>query len=400
MSSRLYFDHFQKVLADLASDPDRGVKFWFADVTEFECSACGQCCRMDWMIHVSREYYEAWEKELGPKLGLRTEEVFQLIPQGSREQYAYLRKQPNSNRCVLLNERELCLAHAALGSEAKPDVCQSYPHATTRLPWLQYGTSYLSASCHKVGREQPQDLPLRHKFYALPAGTPLPRMSVTGRHQLSLGGLYLWTSLQLDLLDRSPGFGAWLANVTDCITQMMRMAESELGQTELAAVTWPPSPPTPMTLQPAEQAQILRSLMQPMSTRPIIAGWIPVFEAWAQGQGPQPLSAEENALLWRYQRYYWQRQVLGQDWLLGGRLDLLHQQVFWALTGLLIRLGALLYRQLEGGPLNAEQIGKATNVVQAYVLQNHSAPQLLKIDGLRPEACLVLLSRLSLWPEA
>ncbi len=398
--SRAYFEHFKKILAELEAVPDRGVHFWFADLQEFNCSACGQCCKLSWTIHVNRDYYENWEKELGPKLGIPTEAVFELIPQGGREQYAALRKQPNSNRCVLLDERDLCRAHAAMGSEAKPFVCQSYPHTSTRLPWLQYGASFLSPSCHKIGRDQPKSFPLRHKFFAIPPNAPLPKMTVTSRHQLNFGGLMLWNGIQLDLLDRCGSFGAWLAGTTTYITHLIRMTESELGQAELTHLPWPLEAHHPVKMSLAERAQILLNLLPPLSTRPVLAGWIPMLESWARGQEPVPFSPEEEALLWYHQHFYWQRQILAQDWLLGGRLDLLRQQVLWAIAGLLMRLGAILYRQLDGTTLTPEHIGKATNMVQAYVMQNSSAPQLWKLDGLRPEACLVLLSRIANWSES
>jgi Fe-S-cluster containining protein len=394
-----YLAFFQALNQQLRTQPHQGVRLWFAEVPVFVCSACGQCCTMAWKVHVSRAYYESWPEKSGPHYGLSQDEVFELEPRGTAQHYATLRKQPGSEHCVLLDERQRCRPHADFGPEAKPAACRTYPLEHNQLPWKQYAASLLLPSCHKVGRDAPEPQTLQYELQPLLPGMPVPRLALDAQHGFDLAGLLLWIGIQLESLDSASGFSAWMAGSKLQLEALLALPQTELGESELLAQRPQARPDVSESMLQASEAmsadllrELARGLKQTASLRPLAQG----LEQWAKGlELPGALSQAEHELLWNYQRFYWQRQVLAQEWLLGGRLDLLHQQALWAVTGLLIQLCSLWLRQSE--PLTAEQIGTATNLVHAYVIQNRQAPQSWSLDKLTPEACLQLLGRMSSW---
>ncbi|MHB2021175.1 MAG: YkgJ family cysteine cluster protein, partial [Candidatus Xenobia bacterium] len=124
------------------------MRLFFQDGYNFDCNACGRCCR-GWNIHVDAQterqlsqtsLYQAKEQELGE------------APIWHEDEKVIMALRPDSEACVFLASDRLCSIHRELGGRAKPLGCQQFPFTLQPTPDGVYVG--LSFYCDAVARNE------------------------------------------------------------------------------------------------------------------------------------------------------------------------------------------------------------------------------------------------------
>jgi len=152
------FGWFWDLAQEAISRPELLALVYPEQVDQFECSQCAQCCQQPWNIELDADYYDHWYATFDNHPSGRFKNPFLPATENTR---AVLNKQPGSNRCLFLDQDNLCFIHKEYGAEAKPEICQRYPHEAS-LHGNLYSPS-LKSSCKTAARmlEETGELVLR-----------------------------------------------------------------------------------------------------------------------------------------------------------------------------------------------------------------------------------------------
>jgi len=152
----LFFQNFIEAWPDNAS-----VVLRSGDIDRFTCSQCGVCCTLPWRILIDRDYYERWYQHFDEHPSGKFKRPFVKLHLDSDVQYADIRRQAQSNRCIFLQENNQCFIHSEYGPSALSNVCRTYPRTSLRVA-QKYGADYLLASC----QTSPALISQNHDFFA------------------------------------------------------------------------------------------------------------------------------------------------------------------------------------------------------------------------------------------
>lgn len=194
---RSWFDFFVAQIPSLQQHPDKMLLLEWQDFQEFQCSGCGDCCKAPWRILIDQAYCETWEEHFENHPSGRFKQPFTRLENPTAENHANIRRQTDGNRCVFLEDDNLCFIHKHYGPAALPSLCQSFPRAQFAKPRHQYQLRVLTGACPDVPLLWRQALPLQVTVVPAPPthqGTP----ELTEK-------LLLWLGITLDsLLQATP----------------------------------------------------------------------------------------------------------------------------------------------------------------------------------------------------
>ena len=116
--------------------------------TCFSCSLCADCCTNPWGVLVHPDKRAAIEAQPWPE---PPGELFEAPVQG----LSALKKHADTNRCVLLDEDNLCRLHKLFGEESKPKMCQRFPYLHTASDEKVWVTASYGCRAVSEGRGVP-----------------------------------------------------------------------------------------------------------------------------------------------------------------------------------------------------------------------------------------------------
>jgi len=139
----------------------RQQRAWYADGLQFECTACGHCCRWgEGYVWVSEREIHAMADHLGLDVGKFARQYVRRV--GT----CYSLKERPDYRCVLLDENERCRVYPA-----RPTQCRTYPFWREHLesaeawqalagecPGLNAGRLYSAGEIDALAREADEEL--------------------------------------------------------------------------------------------------------------------------------------------------------------------------------------------------------------------------------------------------
>lgn len=164
-------------------------------VSEFSCSACGECCQRPWAISVFQDYYEKWAPILENHPSGRFADAFTVYKEPSSLKYANINRKPYANECIFLDDDRKCFIQKNYGEEALSHVCKTYPRYEQ---WQgAFLGKFLASGCPDVAQlllENP-DIYAEKVRLSLPAWQNLKQRS----HPLGFQNAYTWTGLTLDI---------------------------------------------------------------------------------------------------------------------------------------------------------------------------------------------------------
>lgn len=391
-----YADLLTGLAAELEAHPGHRLQLWWSEVGRFVCEQSGSCCRRPWKIHVSREYHARWAAALSELTALPEDQVFSRESEPDELRYAVLAKQADGSTCIMLDEHNLCRIHGRWGLEAKPEVCQRYPHSALQQVPPDYNSVFVAPSCTRGARMLMEPQTLEYRLIETGQPPALRAVALAPGRELSRAAWLRWLGQILDALILAPDFAAWLSAVGADLGRLLRLPAGRIeaaaiGPLEVSTAFAPTTPP--------ELARLL--------------GWLcerffvshPEFmpaRGWLEQQISDPaqlrLTPAEAGPLEAYLRAYWLRQLLVPSHLLRGELNLLQQMFFTGLQGTLLRLWAHYLRAQAGG-LGPNQLAEAANHIYAYVAQAQSPGAVTPWRQLRSELCLLQLMAMGRWHE-
>lgn len=383
---------FTRLAAELDHHPEQGLRLWWSEVDRFDCVRCGQGCRQPWQIPVDAGYQRRWGAALSEMMGLPENQIFQDAPQG----YAVLAKKPDVQECIMLDEQGLCRIHSRWGLESKPEVCQRYPYGGHQDVSPDYQSPALAMSCSRAARMLLEPQQLNWKWVSIPAHRRITSLAFAPGREFSRSSWLIWVGHLLDALMQADSFSSWLNAVA---TEISRLMQRPPGLIEADALR----PLTLTAVSPMSPPELRRLLLwlkySVLATHSGLREALPWMEQALEQPELLALTAEEAALILRYQQAFWQRQLLQQAHLLRGEINAVQQMFAVALQGSLIRLWALYRRSLTGDALNLDRLAESANQIYAFVVQDYSPGAIQRYRGLRPELCLIQLLSLGRWRE-
>lgn len=396
MSTPSYADLLTGLAAELDARPGHRLQLWWSEVGSFVCGRTGSCCRRPWKIHVSREYHDRWAEALSELTGLPAAAVFSLEADPDELRYAVLAKQADGSTCIMLDEQNLCRIHGRWGLEAKPEVCQRYPHSALQQVPPDYNSVFVAPSCTRAARMLMEPQTLEYRLIETGQPPALRAVSLAPGRELSRSAWLSWLGQILDALVAAPDFAAWLSAVGADLGRLLRLPagriEAEaIAPLDVSTAFAPTTPPELARLLGWLRERFFVSHPEFMPAR----GWLE--QAIAEPTRLRLTSAEAGSLE-ACLRAYWLRQLLVPSHLLRGELNLLQQMFFTGLQGTLLRLWAHYLRAQAGG-LGPDQLITAANQIYAYVAQAQSPGAVTPWRQLRSELCLLQLMAMGRWHE-
>lgn len=164
-------------------------------LSEFSCSACGECCQRPWSVTVSESYYQKWGTILENDPSERFRNAFAVYQSPTSRIYANITRKPFSHECVFLDDDRHCFIQKTYGEKALSHVCKTYPRYEQ---WHgAFLGRFLTAGCPDVA-QMLMDYP---DLYASPVVLQeQPWLHVSKQiHPLGLKNAYAWLGLSLDL---------------------------------------------------------------------------------------------------------------------------------------------------------------------------------------------------------
>lgn len=404
-----FWGFFEAANAYLASHPRHVLAFHFREVDSFTCSRCAQCCSLPWSIGVTADYYQRWQSIFAKHTDSRFHDVFEPMQLGFPSgHFAFLKKQSDSYRCVLLDEDNLCLAQKHFGAEAKPDSCQYYPHIWQKVSGGMV-VSHLMQSCRSAPSYLLQEpelvyrvIPEQQAQSVHGGGCPI---TVLPGLRFSREVLYLWLGLCLNTL--------YFESELRSPIQNLRALNEALGQ----LLTLKSSTAETLVLTPAHLERIYQNHSQqhrlqprqiPLRT-PFALEWFiknlppstvdqqiaDFFQAILSGerQWPQLKSAEHN-LLNLFLRNYLARKLLSMQQWFSQRVNLFQQILLFSAFVTLIQARVLACRELSGQEIDLELLTTSVNLVEGRMIQSYSWIESQQYHQWGPLACLQESERL------
>ncbi|MGE3726130.1 MAG: hypothetical protein AB7I41_11310 [Candidatus Sericytochromatia bacterium] len=404
-----FWGFFEAANAHLASLPGHVLALHFREVDSFECSRCAQCCTLPWSIGVTESYVKHWEPQFKQHSDPRFHDVFEPMQLGFPSgHFAFLKKQPDSYRCVLLDDDDLCLAQKHFGVQGKPEGCQYYPHIWQKVSGglkvshlmqsCRSAPAYLLAEPELVYRVIPeQEAESVH-------GGVFPITALPGL-RFSREVLYLWLGLSLNTLFfeaelRSPiqnlralnfALGQFL-ELTSRRTETLNLSIESLEQIYQRHSQHHARQARQIPLRtPFALEWFLRNL--PPST--VDAQITDFFQAILKGERLWPrLKPAEHHLLNTFLRNYLARKLLSMHQWFSQRVNLFQQMLLLSAFTTLIQARVLACRELAGQEITLELLTTSVNLIEGRMIQSYSWIEGLEYHQLGPLACLQESERL------
>jgi Fe-S-cluster containining protein len=190
------FAWFWEVAQFAESQPDQLALIYPEQVDQFECSQCAQCCQQPWNIEIDQIYFERWYALFEAHPTGRFSQPF-LQHTDKSKPGGVLRKQAGTNRCLFLDDDNLCFIHKHYGAESKPEICQNYPREAS-LQVNLYSPS-LKSSCKTAAQMLAQTGELVLRMVNRPETLPQINKNVLlDKTSLPANSLVLWQGLLLE----------------------------------------------------------------------------------------------------------------------------------------------------------------------------------------------------------
>ncbi len=389
-----YLSFFQQLNDERVQKPGWGISLFFDDELAFSCSACGQCCEQPWGVYISKKYYDTWALPAAQAIHQPVEDLFQVLP-SSHNAFAVLKKNPSTQKCVFLAEDKKCLIHLALGESAKPEMCQAYPRLLIRDVEGASLSSYQSPSCYAVARERPQPLQLCYSWHKRSEHTQA-RFALSAQKSMAQNAFFLWTGFALDVLDKdsalSIGLSTLLSGLQGLVGQNVEHLTTELVLNPLQKALHSHGQNISNPLTVAEYQSLCLALSDMLPAAESLNG----FRQWLSKTDPEALakalSASERTQMLLYQRTYFAKQILTQEYVSGAYINMLQQLYLWCKLAFLQTTLSLFIRETE--PDAREYMGKATNLLHSLVIQSPSNLKQWQLHRWPDPVCYLNLYRL------
>jgi Fe-S-cluster containining protein len=393
-----YFLSMQQRLEQLTHAPVDTLVLTTTDLERFKCSQCGVCCALPWNIHISKDYYDQWYHHFHQDPSGRFQRPFEQRQNPSQDDFADMRRQDNSFRCIFLEPDNRCYIHINYGEDALPSVCRTYPRMTLRHG-SHYGADYLLGSCQSAPGLIAEHNQVYYYFEPPSGDTPLPIHYPNNLFPGELGRNenYLWVSLVLDVLS------------LDINTPLQRLG-SLIHSLEYIALK------TPEKITQAQLKLLYREQMQrsnqlnleiaPENVQKKALEWFfqlmePSFTPLLDHarriyleQAPWPsLAEEERLLLNQFLHAFLLRKVLAMPNKnpFYGEISFFQKFFLLSLHLLMVQMTADYYRSRTQSPLSIKQLSQAVNLIDGRYSQRCDWVQKQRINTLSPEDSLALM---------
>lgn len=404
-----FWGFFEAANAHLASQPGHVLALHFREVDSFTCSQCAQCCSLPWSIGVTEAYFQRWNPLFLQHSDPRFHDVFEPMQLGFPSgHFAFLKKQPDALRCVLLDEDNLCLAQKHFGMEGKPEGCKYYPHIWQKVSG-GLKVSHLMQSCHSAPSYLLAEPELVYRVIPEQEaesahGGAFPITALPGL-RFSREVLYLWLGLSLNTLFFEAELRSPIQNLRALNYALGQLFESVSRQTETQILT-------PLQLEQIYQRHSRQHAAQsrqiPLRT-PFALEWFirnlppstvdlqiaDFFKAILKGEQRWPsLNASEHSLLNTFLRNYLARKLLSMHQWFSQRVNLFQQMLLFSAFVTLIQARVLACRELSGQALDLELLTTTVNLIEGRMIQSYSWIESQEYHQLGPLACLQESERL------
>lgn len=353
-----FFDSLRQILDGPLQAQDAYLFIGFSDYGRHNCLRCGANCQfLD--VLLTQDFVDRWAPFWQDSPWPEYQQPFVPLKRPYEGYVASLKRQPNSARCLFLQEDNSCFIHAQVGPEAKPPMCQKYPQ---EMVIFEQGLGTLSVlkSCTAAPALMLQDQQI---YVALIAQMPENVSLQAGDRERSREDLCLWLGLGLDFLAQKKG---------PVLQRLRHFAQLSL-QIALELQSTPQGPPRPWRpalekcFRALQAGQDFEAPFQANLRAPMWRAWqsfihteFPTLYFWLADRQELELSPSEsgrlNHFLWHYLRQIWVSDLFRQP-----RWDRL--LVLMALKSVIVQAMAL-YFKAQQGMLEWTQLGRALNAVE------------------------------------
>ncbi len=385
---RPYFESLNAKLPRLQAEPHLVLELELESYSQFQCTLCGDCCRLPWGIHVSKSYYDQWYAVFDQHPSGRFRAPFEVNQEPKEQAYASIRRQPGTATCVFLESDNSCFIHKNYGEAALSLTCVKYPRMERDFG-PEYASRSLLHSCTAAPEllESWPDLIVCFKDSRLTDNLPL----ALGPGQPNRWLTYLWLGLALDLLD-APQPDTVLARwrlMLPVIDWMDAIGLQTLRPEQMPGLYYDLMARLPFAgLQPSaetNQRQALDWSLSFLSAHPGAHTWLNEIrnghEAWPE------LDAEERVLLDRQLGAYLRSRLLSVPYtdMFLGELSFWQQLMVLGIQTMVLQWLALYYRRQSGGELTREQLHRAVNAIAYRFEQRSKMVTEFRLNSLSPE---------------
>lgn len=367
-----YLSFFQQLNYEFSQTSGLGVSLFFDDEFLFSCSACGQCCEQPWGIYISEKYYNSWAVPIAQAVNASVDDLFHRLPL-SHQAFALLKKKKATTACIFLAEDKYCLIHRLLGEAAKPEMCKAYPRLSIRNAQGNVG-NYQSPSCYSVARDMPIQLQLCYEWFKQDVKA-LAHFRLNAQKQVDQSAFFLWTGFGLDVIAKESTMSTCLGLLLEAIQGLVAVNKTpiivDVAYTELQELSTVRANNTTISpLSLAEYKNLCSAIYDLLSPYKEFSDFI----VWLKKTNPlllaEAMGNEEKNQFVVYQRSYFAKQILTQEYVNGGYINMLQQLYLWCKLAFLQTTLSLFFRETESRP--QEYRGKATNLLHSLVVQSPS----------------------------
>lgn len=385
-----YYAAMQGWVHQLQRAPHRVLHVELRAFSQFQCSQCGDCCKLPWNIHISQGYYEQWYEVMAQDASGRFAEPFVRNPEADNpNHFATVKRDPDTGFCIFLEDDDSCYIHKNYGEEALSIPCSTFPRAHKQLGH-QYSANYVLNSCLDVPALLREHTELCVRLDPVDSAFFIQRESGEhfGRYEN-----YLWLGLAFDVLAAEyplTTLGRWRCLIPKLEEIQMRgiyrIQEQDLNRIYLDVQN---------ALKHADfYLPPLNLLQRALHWSQNILRYHPGCHRWLQGmirsQHEIPaLSPEEQRLLDEYILLYMRHRLLALPYTdaFMGELNFWQQMFFLSLQVLSLQWLALYYRFRAVRPLSAEHIQRAMSTVGKLYEQRGDLRDEAGLARLSPEQC-------------
>lgn len=370
-----YFQQFVHINQTLKSQGGMGVKFWFEDLEQFECSMCGDCCRSSFKILISKTYYDDYYQRFHQDESERFQAPFSVLKNPTEKRYAFLRRH-DSGDCIFLDDDLHCSIQRRYGHEAIPEVCQKYPRFQTQLN-SRSQTIQLLPSCQEAPALWLKPQTMKYSFYEV---SDLPEQRYFRGFRMGLFSYHLWLGLCFDIFvypSESPLFN--LFHLHQAIKLLHGAPEQDISESYLEKIHlflnhYFQSAPALLIHEATrlESLQYIIHYFRQLDMNAIAAYYQQIVER--ESDWPI-LTTEEKELLNTFTKHYLLHLTLIYQEHLKEQKNLMAEYLVLMLSAVLTQLAILYYRALNGGSLQESHIRDGGKLI-GIVFQHLPFPQM------------------------
>lgn len=385
---RPYFNALLACVQQLQAEPHLVLGLELESFERFQCTQCGDCCRLPWGIHVSRQYYEQWYPVFDQHPSGRFRRPFEQHEAPQDQSFASIRRQPGTATCIFLEPDNSCFVHTHYGEAALSQPCVKYPRMERDFG-ARYASRSLLHSCTAVPELLEAWPDLMARFTDSRDSDYQPR--TFGSEHPDRFATYLWLGLALDLLE-SPQPETQIARwrmILPVLEWMdgigfdqITVAQMEHIYADLKSrVMFSDFAPAPE----ATQRQALDWSLSFLTAHPGVHAWLTEIQTGAQ---PWPeLEPFERELLDRQLGTYLRSRLLTLPYtdLFLGPLTLWQQVMVLGIQMLVMQWLALYYRRQSGASLTTDHLSRAVNALAYRFEQRSKLITDFRLNSLSPQ---------------